>query len=88
MQRRLVHVLASEGIPQTQIARVLGIDEKTLRKHYRHELDVGASKLEAKLVLHLYRLSNGKGATALKAITFCLRSRFGWSRYAPPAQRS
>ncbi|ASY70314.1 hypothetical protein SF83666_c29070 [Sinorhizobium fredii CCBAU 83666] len=84
MQRRLVQMLASRGVPQFHICRALGIDEKTLRKHYRHELDVGAAKLEAALIGHLLRLAGGKGAVALTAITFLLRARFGWSPYAPP----
>ncbi|MEY9781119.1 RNA polymerase subunit sigma-70 [Sinorhizobium fredii] len=81
--RRLVELLAAEAIPQPQICRVLKIDPKTLRRHYRAELDRGAAKVEAELVLHLYRLAGGKGAVALRAITFLLQARFGWSRYAP-----
>ncbi|AUX76300.1 hypothetical protein NXT3_CH01728 [Sinorhizobium fredii] len=84
VDRRLVAVLAAESVPQFQICRVLGIDGKTLRKHYRAELDRGAAKLEAALVMHLYLLANGTGAVALKAIIFLLRARFGWSPYLPP----
>ncbi|MEZ0004401.1 hypothetical protein [Sinorhizobium fredii] len=62
---------------------MLKIDPKTLRRHYRAELDRGAAKVEAELVLHLDRLAGGKGAVALRAITFLLQARFGWSRYAP-----
>lgn len=87
MQRRLVQVLAAQGIPQFQICRVLEIDEKTLRRHYRHELDVGAVRLESALILRLYSLAGGKGAVALRAITFLLKAKFGWSEYAPPPPR-
>ncbi|MGN7878571.1 hypothetical protein [Ensifer sp. 22460] len=80
----MVELLAAEAVPQAVICSLIEINETTLRRHYRHELDVGASKLEAKLALHLLRLSNGRGAVALRAITFLLQSRFGWSRYAPP----
>lgn len=87
MSRRLVELLAARAVPQTQICRVLNLDQKTLRKHYRRELDRGAAKLEAALVLHLFRLAAGKGALALRAIIFLLEARFGWSPYAPPPPR-
>lgn len=86
INRRLVELLAAEALPQSEICRVLEIDAKTLRKHYRLELDRGAAKLQAKLVEHLLRLTNGKGAVALRAIIFLLRARFGWSRYVPAAR--
>lgn len=82
--RRLVQMLASEGISQRQICRVLEVSPKTLRKRYRRELNVGAAKLEAALIGHLLRLAAGDDDVALRAIIFLLRSRFGWSRYAPP----
>jgi DNA-binding CsgD family transcriptional regulator len=84
MHRRLVQVLAAQGVPQREICRVLEIDEKTLRKHFRHELDVGASKLEAALIMHLHRIACGRDGTALRAVKFILKARFGWSEYAPP----
>nr|WP_026203798.1 hypothetical protein [Rhizobium giardinii] len=83
MHRRLVQVLAAQGVPQREICRVLEIDEKTLRRHFRHELDIGSAKLEAALVLHLYQLAGGGDDVALRAIKFALQARFGWSPYAP-----
>lgn len=79
--------LASQGIPQREICRVLAIDGKTLRKHFRDELDRGSAKFEAALVGHLLRLAGGSGGVAVKAIAFALRARFGWSEYAPPRSR-
>lgn len=81
--RRLVQMLASEGVPQAEICRVLEVSEKTLRKHFRRELDRGAAKLEAALIVHLLRIAGSRGAVALKAIRFALQSRFGWSEFAP-----
>ncbi len=83
IQRRLVQMLAAEGVPQREICRLLAIDPKTLRKRYRRELDVGAAKLECALTFHLLRIAGGRGAVALKAIRFALQSRFGWSEFAP-----
>ncbi|TCA38497.1 RNA polymerase subunit sigma-70 [Rhizobium leguminosarum bv. viciae] len=82
--RRIVEMLASQGIPQAEICRVLAVSEKTLRRRYRPELDRGAAKLQAALLGHLLRLAAGGDDVALRAIIFLLRSRFGWSRYAPP----
>lgn len=84
MARRLVQVLAEQGVPQREISRVLEIDEKTLRKRYRRELDRGAALVEAKLVLHLYRIAGGSDDVALRATRFMLMARFGWTQYVPP----
>jgi hypothetical protein len=40
--------------------------------------------VEAKLVGNLLKLAGGSDGTALKAITFALQCRFGWSLCAPP----
>lgn len=81
--RRTVEILAGMAIPSDKIADALDIAKGTLRKHYRRELDVGAAKVEAKLVGSLLTIAGGKDATALKAIMFALQSRFGWSAYVP-----
>ena len=42
-QRRLVKSLAAMGTPHTDIARKIGLrSPKTLRKHFRKELEMGA----------------------------------------------
>ncbi len=41
--------MARYGIPEDDIALVLGIDAKTLRKHFRLELDVAFVKANAKV---------------------------------------
>ena len=38
-QRKQVETMAGYGIPEEDIALVLGIDPKTLRKHFRLELE-------------------------------------------------
>ena len=81
--RRMVEVLAGFGIPAEKIAFVLGIDRKTVDKHYRSEIQRGAAMVEAKLVGNLLRIAGGTDGTALKAIMFSLNCRFGWSQYAP-----
>src|SRR5690242_14363816 len=41
---RQVEAMAAYGVPEESIARVVGIDPKTLRRHYREELDTGQIK--------------------------------------------
>jgi hypothetical protein len=47
--RRQVEAMAGYGVPEHAIARVVGIDPKTLRRHYREELDTGQYKATAKV---------------------------------------
>lgn len=83
----MVEVLAGFAIPSAKITKVLGIDQKTLLKHFAAELERGAAVVEAKLVGNLLRLAGGNDGTALKAIMFALNCRFGWSAYVPrPAE--
>ena len=76
--RRLVEVAAAHGVPQTAISRLLGVNDKTLRRHYRPELDRGAALAETELAGNLLRAAKGRGAPALKAIMYSLRHSFGW----------
>jgi hypothetical protein len=41
--------MAAYGIPEPDISRTVGIDPKTLRKHYRDELDLGTTKANAQV---------------------------------------
>jgi hypothetical protein len=54
------------------------IDPKTLRKHYRHELDHGHSKANAKVAENLYRKATGEGREAVIAAIFWLKARAHW----------
>ena len=60
--RRQVEALAGYGIPEAEIAGVVGIDAKTLRKHYRHELDHGHTKANSRVAESL--VSQGTWAMA------------------------
>lgn len=51
-QAVLMHL--ASGATSKLIAEVLGIDEKTLRKHYRRELDVGFAEMNARVTGKLY----------------------------------
>ena len=60
-QRQMVEAMAGCGIPETDIATVVGIAAKTLRKYFRAELDTGHIKANAKVAGNLYRIATGSG---------------------------
>ena len=70
--------MAGYGVPEADIAGVIGIDPKTLRKHYRGELDHGHVKANAKVAENLYRKATGEGREAVIAAIFWLKTRAGW----------
>ena len=77
--RRQVEAMAGYGVPESDIARVLAIDPKTLRKHYREELDVGAIKANSRIAESLYRKALGDGAQSVTAAIFWLKTRARWT---------
>ena len=75
-QRRTVRAMAGYGIPQEDIATLLEIDAKTLRKHFRRELDRGAIEATAKVGQSLFRMAT-EGQSVAAAI-FWMKARAGW----------
>lgn len=73
--RDTVSMHALVGTPQEDIARVLGIDAKTLRKYYRDELDLALAKANATIGGALFNKAKA-GDTA--AMTFWLKTRAGF----------
>jgi hypothetical protein len=78
VERRQVEAMAGYGVPETDIARVLGIDPKALRKHYRDELDTGHIVANAKVAESLFRKATGDHRQAVTAAIFWLKTRAGW----------
>ena len=70
--------MAGYGVPEADIAGVIGVDPKTLRKHYRSEFDHGHVKANAKVAENLYRKATGDGREAVIAAIFWLKTRAGW----------
>jgi hypothetical protein len=70
--------MAGYGVPETEIAGVLGVDPKTLRKHYRAELDHGHTKANARVAESLYRKATSDGPQSVTAAIFWLKTRAGW----------
>lgn len=66
-QRRQVKALIAYGLTKGQIAEIIGITEKTLRKHYAHELRIGAAEAEAAMSNVIYQAGrNGSWKAALE----------------------
>ena len=67
--------MAAYGIPEIDIARVVGVDPKTLRKHYRDELDMGETKANAQVAGFLFNAARSGNVTAQ---IFWLKTRARW----------
>jgi hypothetical protein len=70
--------MAAYGVPEADIARVLAVDAKTLRKHYREELDTGHVKATAKVAEFLFRKATTDGPQCVTAAIFWMKTRGGW----------
>src|SRR5271169_6228115 len=66
-QRRQAETMAAYGIPEADIARVLGVSKPTLRKHCGTELDTGATRANSKVADFLfYGICGGISKPAFK----------------------
>ena len=74
-QRRQVEAMAAYGIPEADIARAVNIDPKTLRKHYRDELDFGTIKANTQVAGFLFNSARNGNVTAQ---IFWLKTRARW----------
>src|ERR1700731_2918477 len=86
-RRRKAETMAAYGIPEADIARVLGVSKPTLRKHCGTELDTGGTRANSKVADFLfYGICGGTGKPAFKderarvtAAIFWMKTRGGWS---------
>jgi hypothetical protein len=63
--RRMVESTSGLGLPHEQIAILVGIDDKTLRKYYRAELDMGKAKANGQIAKTLFSKAVGGDTTSL-----------------------
>ena len=80
-QRRMVKVMSGFGIPQTAIASQIGVDAKTLRKHFPEELDRGMTEANMRVSQSLFTMATTGGSVA--AAIFWMKARAGWREKHP-----
>ena len=79
--RGFVEAMTAGGETQENIAKVVGVDPKTLRKHYAAELDGGSIKANALVAqsLHQNAIGGGKWQDAnMSAAIWWSKARMGW----------
>jgi hypothetical protein len=81
--RRKVSRMSSMGFLQEQIAKVFGIAPKTLRKHYRQELDASAIEANFQVTETLFKMATSGTNTA--ASIFWVKTRCSLRTGPPPA---
>ena len=74
-----VKMMAAVGISQENIAKVIGIDIKTMTKYYREEIDTAWIKANAKVGGAMYNKAIGGDVQAQKYWMGC---RAGWKETA------
>lgn len=75
-QRRMARAMSGLGLPQDQIALLLEIDPKTLRKHFRDDLDRGMAEANVKVGQTLFGMATTGNNVA--ATIFWMKARAGW----------
>jgi hypothetical protein len=75
-QRKTVRAPSGFGVPQNDIAAYLDIDPKTMRKHFREELDRGSLEATAKVAQSLFNMATSGNNVA--AAIFWMKARAGW----------
>lgn len=83
--RKTVETMASHGITEIDIAKVIGISDVTLRKWYRQELDTAHIKANSAVAGSLFEKAMGTGSGAVTACIFWLKCRAKWVE--PTAQQ-
>ena len=83
--RAEIVALRSYGVPIKEVAAYIGIDDKTLYKYYKDELDNSAIKANANVGKFLYQAASGQaiaqGAShgdCVRAAMFWAKTRMGW----------
>ena len=79
--RERVRYLAGVGVPQDDIAKILGCAPKTLRKRFRADLDRGVAEANATMCGFLFTAAK---AGNIPAIIFWLKTRAHWREKTAP----
>jgi hypothetical protein len=81
--RKKVRSLAARGARHEDIAAIIGCDAKTLRKHFRDELDRGMAEANAEIAGCLFDEAKGGNVTAQ---IFWLKTRAHWHERKEPEE--
>ena len=84
-KRERVRYLAGLGMPQDDIARLIGCSAKTLRKRFRDELDRGVAEANAVVSGSLFAAAKGGNVSAQ---IFWLKTRGHWHERGPSDRAS
>jgi hypothetical protein len=87
-QRATVRGMAAIGIEQANIARIMKIAPKTLRKHFREELDLAMDQANAAVGGAMFKAATTKGPGQVTAGIWWTKTRMGWREPAQVHQHS
>lgn len=79
--RERARYLAGVGLPQNDIAKIVGCDPKTLRKRFRDDLDRGVAEAKATIAGYLVAAAKGGNVTAQ---IFYLKTQGHWREGTAP----
>lgn len=78
--RAEIVALRSYGVPIKEVAAYIGIDDKTLYKYYRDELENSAIKANANVGKFLYQAASGQALTTGATYSDCVRAAMFWAK--------
>ena len=78
--RAEIVALRSYGVPIKEVAAYIGIDDKTLYKYYREELENSAIKANANVGKFLYQAASGQALTTGASYSDCVRASMFWAK--------
>lgn len=78
--RAEIVALRSYGVPIKEVASYIGIDDKTMYKYYRAELEQSAMKANANVGKFLYQAASGQALTTGATYSDCVRAAMFWAK--------
>jgi hypothetical protein len=76
--KQQVTMMTGFGIPQDDIAKIIGMSTPTLIKFYSNELDTARAQLNTKVANNLFRQATKDDFKAIPAAIFWCKTRMGW----------
>ena len=74
--REIVNVMLSHGLTQVDVAKVLRLDPKTLRRHYSDEIETASIIAMSEVAKTAYKMAISGQYPAMTM--FLLKTRLGW----------